>query len=100
MRNATATRVPRRIIGRDNLDTRDSMQLEMRGVNCEMDDALKDHVERRLRFALGRLAARIGRMTVLLSDVNGPRGGIDKRCRIVVTLVPRGMVRVEGSGDE
>ena len=35
------------------------MQLEMRGVNYDLDDELKDHIERRLRFALGRFAARI-----------------------------------------
>ena len=29
------------------------MQLEMRGVNYDLDDVLKDHIERRLRFALG-----------------------------------------------
>ena len=51
------------------------MQLEMRGVNYDLDDVLKGHIERRLRFALGRFAARIGRLTVRLTDVNGPRGG-------------------------
>ena len=76
------------------------MQLKMRGVNYGLDDMLKDHIERRLRFALGRFAGRIGRVMVRLSDVNGPRGGVDKRCQIVVALVPRGVVMVEGSGDD
>ena len=31
----------------------------IRGVNYGLDDGLKDHIERRLRFALGRFAARI-----------------------------------------
>jgi hypothetical protein len=39
-------------------------------------------------------------LTVRLTDVNGPRGGFDKRCRIAVALVPRGEVMVEGSGDD
>jgi putative sigma-54 modulation protein len=76
------------------------MQMEMRGVNYGLDDMLKDHIERRLHFALGRCAARIHRLTVRLTDVNGPRGGLDKRCRIAVALVPRGMVTVEDSGDD
>ena len=76
------------------------MQLEMRGVNYDLDGVLKDHIERRLRFALGRFAARIHRLSVRLTDVNGPRGGRDKRCRIAVALVPRGVVMVEGSGDD
>ena len=73
------------------------MQLEMRGVNYDLDDELKDHIERRLRSALGRFAARIRRLTLRLTDVNGPRGGLDKRCRIAVALVPRGVALVEGS---
>ena len=76
------------------------MQLEMRGVKFQLDDKLIDHIERRLRFALGRFAARIRRLTVRLSDVNGPRGGTDKRCRIAVALFPRGIVMVQGSGDD
>jgi ribosome-associated translation inhibitor RaiA len=76
------------------------MQLEMRGVNYDLDDMLKGHIERHLRFALGRFAARIRRLTVRLTDINGPRRGIDKRCRIAVALVPLGVVMVEGSGDD
>ena len=76
------------------------MQLEMRGVNYELNDELRDHIERRLRFALRRFATRIDRLTVRLSDVNGPRGGIDKRCRIAVALIPRGVVMLERSGDD
>ncbi len=76
------------------------MDLDIRGVNYELGDELEQYIERRLRFALGRFAGRIGRVTVRLSDVNGPRGGVDKRCQMVVALVPRGVVMVEGSGDD
>lgn len=47
---------------------------------------LCDHIDRRLRFALARFGPRIARVVVSLDDVNGPRGGIDKACRIVVRL--------------
>ncbi|SIO65886.1 Ribosome-associated translation inhibitor RaiA [Singulisphaera sp. GP187] len=76
------------------------MQLDMRGVNYELQDELKDHIERRLRFALGRFASRIERIAVRISDVNGPRGGIDKRCRISIGLIPKGVVMIEGAGDD
>lgn len=48
--------------------------------------ALVAHVDRRLQFALSRFGSRIARATVALEDINGPRGGIDKACRIVVRL--------------
>ena len=72
------------------------MNLEIRGEKYAVSEELQTHIERRLRFALGRFDGRIGRVTVRISDVNGPRGGIDKRCRIEVSLIPRGVVRVEG----
>jgi ribosome-associated translation inhibitor RaiA len=76
------------------------MDPEIRGVKYELGEELERYIERRLRFALGRFAGRIGRVLVRLSDVNGPRGGVDKRCRIAVALIPRGMVRVEAAGHD
>lgn len=38
--------------------------------------------ESRVRFALRRLSWLAPRARVHLSDVNGPRGGVDKRCQV------------------
>ena len=43
---------------------------------------LRDLTERRVRFVLRRLTWLIPQAKVRLSDVNGPRGGIDKRCQV------------------
>ena len=43
---------------------------------------LRTLTERRVRQAFKRLAWLIPRVRVHLSDINGPRGGIDKRCQI------------------
>ena len=43
---------------------------------------LRVHTERRVRQTLKRLAWLTPRVRVHLSDINGPRGGIDKRCQI------------------
>lgn len=48
---------------------------------------VRPFAERRLRFALRRLSWLVPRARVLLSDVNGPRGGIDKCCRIELGAV-------------
>lgn len=47
---------------------------------------LPDHIERRLRFALARFGHRVERVVVFLQDRNGPRGGIDKVCRILAKV--------------
>ena len=38
--------------------------------------------QRRTRFVLRRLDWLVPQATVRISDVNGPRGGIDKRCQV------------------
>ena len=47
---------------------------------------LRDYVGRRARFALGRFADAIGTVTVTVEDVNGIRGGIDKKVSILVRV--------------
>ena len=64
------------------------MRLEIRVRDGEVASALSDHIERRLAFALGRFGGQVVRVTVTLEDLNGPRGGMDQRCRIAATLTP------------
>ena len=71
------------------------MQLEMRGKHLDVTEALRTHATRRLQFALGRFGQHIARVTVHLTDLNGPRGGRDKHCRIVVKMTHRGKIIVE-----
>jgi ribosomal subunit interface protein len=56
--------------------------------NADVADALRAYVERRLHFSLGRFIGRLGRVRVQVTDVNGPRGGVDKSCRISAELLP------------
>jgi hypothetical protein len=44
--------------------------------------SMRVDVERRVRFVLRRISWRVPRAEVQFSDVNGPRGGVDKRCQI------------------
>jgi len=75
------------------------MQLDIRGRNLRLTPALLDHVDRRIRFALGRFAARLSRVAVRLGDVNGPRGGIDKRCWIHLELRGKALTIEEVDAD-
>lgn len=71
------------------------MRIEIRGRGLTTSDGLRARLERRLAFALGRFAPRIGRVRVRLEDVNGPRGGVDKRCRLEIAIHPDLTVVVE-----
>jgi len=62
------------------------MQLEINCHHVPLDPSLKDHVSRQMEFALGQFDGWISKVLVHLEDVNGPRGGVDKQCRVLVTL--------------
>jgi putative sigma-54 modulation protein len=63
------------------------MKLEFRIANLQSSAPLEAHVVRKLDFALRRFSDRIERILVRLTDINGPKGGRDKRCRMAATLV-------------
>lgn len=62
------------------------MRLTIRAHRLRITDSVREHAERRLLFALGRYRDAVTRVEIRLIDVNGPRGGIDKRCTIFVAL--------------
>ncbi len=73
------------------------MQLDIRGRGFPLTEALRAHCERRLSFALARFGPRLGRVGVRLSDVNGPRGGVDKRCQVKLPLAKGRTLTVQSS---
>jgi putative sigma-54 modulation protein len=62
------------------------MNLQIRSEGFRMTGPLHDFVQDRLRFALARFKDLKANIWVRLSDDNGPRGGIDKRCRFEVRI--------------
>ena len=62
------------------------MQIDIQTRQFSLTDALRDHAERRLRFALTCCDDHIKQVVMRLSDINGPRGGADKRCHLQVVL--------------
>ncbi len=66
----------------------------------EMSPALREHCERRLETALGRFRERLGRISVWLSDENGPKGGDDLRCRVVADIAGGRTIVVEAQTND
>lgn len=82
------------------------MRTEIRFQSLTADPELRGHVQRRIRFALSRFSSRLDRVIVRLEDVNGPRGGVDKVCRIRIlgrgfpeTLIEERGGDIEGTVD-
>lgn len=71
------------------------MQLEIHGKDIPITEQLRGHIQRRLSFALERFAARIRKLRINVADLNGPRGGVDKRCRVAIVLIPSQTIVIE-----
>jgi hypothetical protein len=49
-------------------------------IGKDIPDEAAALLRRRLEFALGRFTSRLREVSAHVSDMNGPRGGVDKRC--------------------
>ena len=58
------------------------MKIEIRTRGFHPAAALSAHVEREIQKSLSRLRPRPAAVLASLSDLNGPRGGEDKRCQL------------------
>lgn len=62
------------------------MKIKVQARHLALTSELKAYVKRRIRFALESRFDSIKRVVVTLSDINGPRGGEDMRCQVLVKL--------------
>jgi putative sigma-54 modulation protein len=61
------------------------MKTEIRAKGINQPQDFQEHVTRRVALELSRFSGRLSGITVWLEDVNGPKGGIDKHCRVKVS---------------
>lgn len=69
--------------------TRDSpppVTAHVRVIAAALEEDQRSYIGRKLGMKLGKFAASIERVSVRVADVNGPRGGVDQRCRVKVVL--------------
>ena len=71
------------------------MHLQIHSKNFRLHDHERQDMEQHIQFALNRFDGRISSATVGLADVNGPRGGADKQCRLVIRLQNCGKITIK-----
>lgn len=71
------------------------MRITIHGQRVAIDHSQREHIRRRLQFALSRFPTRVREVVVRLADINGDRGGVGHHCRISVHLNPTGTVMIE-----
>lgn len=57
---------------------------EVRFVGVDASEALRAHTLKRVESHLRRFRDEVTSVLVRIADVNGPRGGLDKHCRVTV----------------
>lgn len=62
------------------------MRIDIQSRGFDLTEGLREHTERRLQFALNWASHDVRSVSVRLFDINGPRGGNDKRCRIQIPI--------------
>lgn len=71
------------------------MQITIKAHDFTLTKALKEHTKNRVHAHLSRYGERIQQVSVRLDDINGPRGGADKRCQIQIVIAGLPSVNVE-----
>ncbi len=71
------------------------MQLDIQTNGFSLTDSIKDYTKHRMGFALNRNDKQVTKVKVRLADINGPRGGVDKRCQIDISLAGHNDIVIE-----
>lgn len=71
------------------------MRLSIRSRRFKLSSALERYAKRRVEGMVGRFQDRVRSVEICMSDLNGPRGGIDKRCLVRVSGPHRLDVTIE-----
>ncbi|MDO9392748.1 MAG: ribosome-associated translation inhibitor RaiA [Methylotenera sp.] len=71
------------------------MQLDIQTNGFSITEGIRHYTTQRMQFALDRNDGQIIHARVSLADINGPRGGIDKRCQINLALVGQNNIVIE-----
>jgi len=76
------------------------MRLNIRCRGVEDPAGVREHVRKRLGFALARFEGRLSSADVVVTDENGPKGGPAMRCDIAVRGDRGGEIRAtDGAAD-
>lgn len=75
------------------------MRIEIRGDNVTLSEEVRQTVDRKARLSLGRVAAAIRAVRIVIRDLNGPKSGDDQSCSVQVHLARGGEVHVSAEND-
>lgn len=78
--------IPRRVKRASGRTDTSRTPAHVRVIGVELDDDDRELIRQKLGTKLGKFATSIERVSVRVTDANGPRGGIDQVCNVKVVL--------------
>ena len=71
------------------------MKIDVRFHGLDASDAFREHVRRRVHFQMSRFGGAVRSVVVRIGDINGPKGGEDKRCQVTLRGSRLGPLTIE-----
>lgn len=62
------------------------MRIEIHTGKFSLTESLREHIERRIQFTLSWAHQGLHKIVLRLDDINGPKGGADKSCRVQIPV--------------
>lgn len=60
------------------------MKLIIKAKKIKRNGAILQHIHQRVGFAFARSRQIVESLTITVRDINGPKGGVDKECTVLV----------------
>ncbi|MFQ3237496.1 MAG: putative sigma-54 modulation protein [Paraglaciecola sp.] len=76
------------------------MLVHIQSRHFSLSEALSKYVKNKVQIMLGRYEAKIIRADVSLFDINGPKGGEDKCCKIIVKINGTSSIVVQETAED
>jgi len=76
------------------------MKLAIRGQKMDLTPSILGHIRDRIHAALDQHAGRVHRVSIVVGDENGPRGGVDQFCRVQVQFYDGQTLRHQRRGED
>ncbi len=76
------------------------MKFSATGKRSLLSDSITEYASNRFVTALDRFNAYVSRVRVRIEDLNGPRGGIDKRCQARISFISGASMAIEATAND
>ena len=76
------------------------MKVTIQSPGFKLTESLEKYTREKLALSLGRYRQKITEINVTLLDINGPKGGEDMRCKILIKVIGMHPILLQETSDD